>query len=126
MEYFTRLMKVAGNNPQFAFHASYKSVMLNHLMFADDVMIFSKAHPMTLSIIHTLLAFIHCASLQANQEKSQIIFGGCTLQQQCLEATGFQEGSLPIRYLGVLVTASRLSKLECRGLVEKIMGKIRF
>ncbi|KAJ8419838.1 hypothetical protein Cgig2_030549 [Carnegiea gigantea] len=39
---------------------------------------------------------------------------------------GFQEGSLPMRYLGVPVTASRLSKLECRGLVKKIMGKIRF
>ena len=30
-----------------------------------------------------------------------------------------------MRYLGVPVTASRLSKVECRGLVEKIMGKIR-
>jgi len=31
-----------------------------------------------------------------------------------------------MRYLGVPVIASRLSKLECRALVEKIIGKIRF
>jgi len=84
IEYFTRLMKVAGNNPQFAFDPSYKSLKLNHLMSVDDVMIFCKAHLLTLSIIHhTLLTFFHCASLQANQEKSQIVFRGCTptLQQ---------------------------------------------
>ncbi|KAJ8436760.1 hypothetical protein Cgig2_030118 [Carnegiea gigantea] len=73
------------------------------------------AHPLILSIIqNTLLTFYHCAGLQANQEKSQIVFEGC-----------FQEGSLPMRYLGVPVAASRLSKLECKALVEKIMGKIR-
>jgi len=67
MEYFTRLMMVAGNNKQFAFHPSCKSLKLNHLMFADDVIIFYKAHPLTLSIIHhTLLTFYHCAGLQAN------------------------------------------------------------
>ncbi|KAJ8424315.1 hypothetical protein Cgig2_020746 [Carnegiea gigantea] len=128
MEYFTRLLKVAGNNPQFAYHPSCRSIRLNHLMSADDVIIFCKAHPQTLSIIHhTLMAFFYYAGLLANQEKSQIVFGGCTptLQWQCLEAIGFQEGSLPMRYLGVPVTASRLSKIECRALVEKIMGKIR-
>ncbi|KAJ8433455.1 hypothetical protein Cgig2_014496 [Carnegiea gigantea] len=45
-----------------------------------------------------------------------------TLQKQCLDVTGFQEGSLPMRYLGVPVTASRLSKLECKALVEKNYG----
>ena len=79
MEYFTRLMMVAGNNPQFVFHPSCKSLKLNHPMFADDVMTFCKAHPLTLSIIHhTLSTFYYCAGLQANQEKSQIVFGGCT------------------------------------------------
>lgn len=34
----------------------------------------------------TLKAFHNCAGLQANQEKSQIAFGGCHphLQQACL------------------------------------------
>jgi len=34
-------------------------------------------------------------------------------------------GSPTMRYLGVLVIASKLSKLKCRVLVEKIMGRIR-
>ena len=40
MEYFTRLMMTTGNNPYFAFHPSCSPLKLNHLMFADDVMIF--------------------------------------------------------------------------------------
>ena len=45
MEYFTRLMKIAGDHPQFKFHPTCGQIKLNHLMFAaDDVIIFSKAH----------------------------------------------------------------------------------
>lgn len=97
-------------------------------MFADDVMIFCKAHPQTLSIIEDkLLEFYNSAGLQANHAKSQTVFGACTLplQHQCFDITGFQEGTLLTKYLGVPITASRLSKLECRTLVEKIVGKIR-
>ena len=97
-------------------------------MFADDVIIFSKAHMPTLHIIKdTLDKFHKGAGLQANQAKSQLVCGGCdsTLQQQCLEITGYQEGVLPMRYLGMRITVNKLSKLECRTLVDKIMGKIK-
>ncbi|KAJ8425349.1 hypothetical protein Cgig2_027212 [Carnegiea gigantea] len=47
------------------------------------------------------------------------------LRTTCLPATGFQEGTLPMRYLGIPITASRLSKVECRTLVDKIMVKFR-
>ena len=87
-----------------------------------------RAKPETLTIIHnTLMTFYQCIGLKANQIKSQMAFGGCSLslQQQCLSLTGFQEGTLPLKYLGVPITASRLTKLECMALVEKIAGKIR-
>ena len=71
--------------------------------------------------------FHHVAGLQANQAKSQLVCGGCdsTLWEKCLEVTGYHEGALPMQYLGVPITASKLSKLECRTLVEKIFEKIR-
>ena len=71
MEYFTWLMKTVSSNPNFAFHPSCRALRLNHLMFADDVMIFYKAHPDTLGIIyHTLMTFYQCRGLKANQTKS--------------------------------------------------------
>jgi len=53
-------------------------------------------------------------------------FGGCSslLQSQCTHASGFQEGTLPVIYLGIPVTAGCLSKLECSNLVEKITGRV--
>ena len=128
MEYFTRLMEHASTNPKFGFHPSCKALRLSHLMFAEDVMIFCKAKPETLSIIHNILmTFYQCTGLKVNQTKSQMAFGGCSpsLQQQCLDLTGFQEGSLPLQYLGIPITASRLTKLECMTLVEKITSIIR-
>lgn len=38
---------------------------------------------------------------------------------------GFQEGTLPFRYLGVPVIASRLSKADCNSLVNSITAKAR-
>ena len=37
---------------------------------------------------------------------------------------GFTEGKLPFTYLGLPITASKLSKVECMTLVEKITTKI--
>ncbi|KAJ8429587.1 hypothetical protein Cgig2_023793 [Carnegiea gigantea] len=56
---------------------------------------------------------------------SPIVLGCCneTLYQQCLSVTGLRNTSFPLKYLGVPITASRLTKVECTSLVEKIMAK---
>jgi len=41
-----------------------------------------------------------------------------------LDITRFIEGKLPFRYVGMPITANRLTKGECRLLVEKITAKI--
>ena len=66
-----------------------------------------------------------CAGLKENLGKSQLVLGGCpsALQDQCLQITGLSESHFPINYLGMPITVSRLTKIECRGLVEKIWPK---
>ncbi|KAJ8419236.1 hypothetical protein Cgig2_013533 [Carnegiea gigantea] len=78
-------------------------------------------------VTKVLTDFHACSGLKANTSKSQVIFGGCSraLQDECLKITKFQEGSFPLHYLGVPITASKLNKSECRVLAEKIMGKVR-
>jgi len=123
MEYFTRLMQQTSMQPGFSIHPHCRKLNLTHLMFADGVIIFSKAHPPALALIMQALQTFHqTAGLKANHSKSQIVFGGCTpqLQHSCLRITGFQDGTLPLTYLGVPITVSKLSKAECRTLVEKI------
>ena len=98
-------------------------------MFADDLIIFSKASPHTLHLIQRALQNFHeSAGLKANMDKSQIILGGCPpkLHEQCLQVMGLPESSFPVKYLGVPISTSRLTNTECSGLVEKIMKKMQY
>jgi len=96
-------------------------------MFADDLILFGKANVPTIHIIkETLGIFSHSTGLEANLHKSQLFSGGCStlLHNQCRQAIGFQEGKLPMKYLGIPITASRLTKLDCSTLVEKITPRV--
>ncbi|KAJ8443061.1 hypothetical protein Cgig2_004266 [Carnegiea gigantea] len=57
---------------------------------------------------------------------SQVVFGGCSpeTQNRCLKITGLKECSFPRKYLGVPITASSLTKIEYRGLVDKILARV--
>lgn len=65
--------------------------------------------------------------LEANYNKFEIVIRGChpKIEQDILNITRVKHGSLPFRYLGVPITASRLSKLEYRSLVDKTTARIK-
>lgn len=46
-------------------------------------------------------------------------------QVQLLGIVGFQEGNLPVRYLGVPLITSRLRRKNCLALVDKIVAKAK-
>ena len=128
MEYLSRLLTTVSRRKLFKFHPYCKNLELTHLMFADDLILFSKADPTNLTYLKEALdMFYKCAGLRANTHKSQIDFGGCSeaLQAQCIETTGLQEGAFPLSYLGVPITASRLSKTECRPVIDKIVERVK-
>ena len=66
------------------------------------------------------------SGLVANMEKSQVITGGVEeqIKNLILKSTGFQ-GVLPLKCLGVPIATGRMSKVECRGLVDKIASRIK-
>ena len=71
--------------------------------------------------------FSMTTGLVANYNKSKIVIRGCKphREQEILYATGFSAGTLPLRYLGIPITASRYSKMECRSMVDKITAKTK-
>lgn len=44
---------------------------------------------------------------------------------QLLASLGYKEGTLPVRYLGVPLISSRLKKVDCSILVDKIVGRVK-
>jgi len=46
------------------------------------------------------------------------------MREEVLDLTGFSKGHLLLGYFGVPITTNKLSKRECKLLVEKITSKI--
>ncbi|KAL0293113.1 UNVERIFIED_CONTAM: hypothetical protein Sangu_3245900 [Sesamum angustifolium] len=111
----------------FQYHWKCKDIGLINLCFADDVLLFCKAHlPSIMVITDTLNEFAALSGLKVNPAKSQIIFSRAVQQerQQILDYLGFQEGSLPVKYLGIPLTSSRLTIADCRPLIDKVDARL--
>jgi len=55
MECMSRLMQQAGDHPEFKYHPNCSKLKLTHLIFADDLILFSKANPKTLTSMMQVL-----------------------------------------------------------------------
>ncbi|KAL0455338.1 UNVERIFIED_CONTAM: hypothetical protein Slati_0873000 [Sesamum latifolium] len=74
------------------------------------------------TIKSALTEFAELSGLHVNPSKSTIILSKAVQRerQSILDLMGFQEGSLPIKYLGVPLVSSRLSVADCQPLLDKI------
>ncbi|KAL0455324.1 UNVERIFIED_CONTAM: hypothetical protein Slati_0871600 [Sesamum latifolium] len=107
----------------FQYHWKCKELGLLNLCFADDVLLFCKGTVQSVQVIRDALAeFATMSGLQISPMKSQIILSRSvqTKRQQILDMMGFQEGTLPIKYLGVPLVSSRLSRADCHPLIQKV------
>ncbi|KAL0282162.1 UNVERIFIED_CONTAM: hypothetical protein Sradi_7269400 [Sesamum radiatum] len=108
---------------QFQYHWKCKELGLLNLCFADDVLLFCKGTVQSVRVFKDALAeFAVLSGLRVSPMKSQIILSrSCHGErQQILDVMGFQEGTLPIKYLGVPLVSSRLSVADCQPLIQKV------
>ncbi|GAB2268310.1 hypothetical protein Dimus_038709 [Dionaea muscipula] len=126
MEYFTRCMRM-GKDQCFRFHPRCKALHLVNLCFADDLMIFSKAHEGSLRLIRTWLDhFGRVSGLEANLSKSSVSFGGIGDDKriQLAQVLGFGVCPPHFKYLGVPLTAKKLRVGLYQPLLDKMMSRI--
>ncbi|OIT26933.1 hypothetical protein A4A49_59270, partial [Nicotiana attenuata] len=66
--------------------------------------------------------------LQANMNKSEVYFGGVPTEHkhQILQHLGFTAGELPFKYLGVPLSAKKLSILQWQPLIDKMTARITY
>lgn len=127
MEVLSILLKKNESNPQFKFHWKCKSSSLSHLMFADDVLLLCNGDLHSISsILSTVHRFENVSGLHMNSDKSLVFFSNVpeNVVNATLTSSGYQRGSLPIKYLGLPLITSKLSFRDCSQLILRIRDKI--
>ncbi|KAL9686472.1 hypothetical protein QQ045_023932 [Rhodiola kirilowii] len=128
MEVLSRILGQCRQSNEFVFHPKCARISLSHLMFADDIIIFSKADLGSLMKIKEALSLFHSWSgLEVNGNKSAIYFGGCGDEDQAMfsMAVGINSGQLPFSYLGVLLDGRSLRRSAYDGIIDKMTAKIK-
>lgn len=123
----TCCIKKATSNPQFNYHWLAKEASISHLIFADDVFLFCKGDIDSVStLFQGVQSFSSASGLSPNRQKSHCFFGNVPLDTKLsiLDLTGFLEGQLPIKYLGLPLVSTKLNFRDCTPLIIKICSKI--
>ncbi|XP_043713252.1 uncharacterized protein LOC122661804 [Telopea speciosissima] len=108
--------------------AKCKALKLTHLAFADDLMFFLKASLASLdSILLCLQHFHELSGLRINPAKSLLFFAGVSELDKSafLEKSGFLEGRLPVKYLGLPLILARLSAHHCNPMLDLIRKRLQ-
>ncbi|KAL2224843.1 UNVERIFIED_CONTAM: hypothetical protein Sindi_2938100 [Sesamum indicum] len=111
----------------FSFHWKCDAARLFQLGFADDLLLFCRADMNSIGVFKTGLdRFAEWSGLRLNVQKSHLIISRSAqgLREEMLEVLGFQEGVLPMRYLGLPLLSSRLTVADCNPLLLKIDKRI--
>ncbi|XP_021844981.2 uncharacterized protein [Spinacia oleracea] len=93
-----------GEHPHFRFHSRCKLLSLNHLCFADDLLMFCRGDPNVVSVmLEGFKIFSSTTGLEVNAAKSSIYCCGISQENRetISQVYGFKFGTLPFKYLGV-------------------------
>ena len=76
---------------------------------------------------NVLKLFYTFSNLQLNSAKSEVFSTGIKEEDllEIQQVTGFNIGTLPVKYLRVLLITRQLSKQDCAPLVSKITERVR-
>lgn len=111
----------------FAYHWLANEASISHLIFADDVFLFSKGDVASVSaLMDGVRKFSNVSALFPNVNKSQCFFGNVPRDEKLsiLNLTGFRMGTLPITYLGLPLISTKLKTQDCAPLIHKICMRI--
>ena len=128
MEYLSRTLNLASEELEFKFHPRCSKIKLNHLAFADDLMLSCKGDLQSISIlIKTVDYFSSCSGLKANNSKSGIYLTGVSneFRAQADQTIDYSFESLPVKYLRMPITSKRYSATDYEYLVDKMTARIR-
>ncbi|XP_060972430.1 uncharacterized protein LOC133038329 [Cannabis sativa] len=127
MDYLTRLLAQYSKNKGFSFHPHCKQLGLINLCFANDLLTFCKGNISSVKgVQEAFIKFSDSSSLSINNTKSHIYFGGVKEESkiQILKLVQMQEGSFPLKYLGVHLRPTRCKASDCGVILDSLNRKL--
>ncbi|XP_021719188.1 uncharacterized protein LOC110686885 [Chenopodium quinoa] len=111
-------------NPDFNFHPRCSKLGITHMMYADDLLLLSRANIISIQLVFQ--AFQKFSSA-ANLDKSDVYFGGISKQVQTdlRSVLGVAKCSFPFKYLDVPLSSKKVTISHCRPLVEIVTARIK-
>ncbi|XP_011101348.1 uncharacterized protein LOC105179428 [Sesamum indicum] len=112
----------------FLYHWQCEETRLFQLSFADDLQLLCRADESSIRVFKEGLDdYSALSGLHTNAAKSQVIFSKAAqpLKHTIVSTLDFQEGELPVTYLGLSLIASRLSISDCKPLLIKIDKRLQ-
>jgi len=107
-------------------NARYESLLISHLLFADDTLFFCKPHESNLGYLRCILLLFEAMSgLKVNLAKNVLIpIGEVPNLPQLAHFFGCRVDSLPFTYLGIPLGASYKSKIVWEPVTEKFQRRL--
>lgn len=128
MEYLSRVLTLVGALSEFKFHPRCRGVKLNHLIFADDVILCCKGEYATVfTMLEGFQHFSDVSGLEVNKSKTEIFTSGMNSieTQRVLDMSGFTLRRFPFTYIGVPICHKNISSHECQCLIDKMIARIQ-
>ncbi|XP_077231908.1 uncharacterized protein LOC143865152 [Tasmannia lanceolata] len=127
MEIFSCILNKAQAMGKIKTPFSKRNLNINHVMYDDDVMIFITPDIESVAGIKDCLhSFKLISGLEVNVQKSEVFLSGTPdhLKNQICSSLYINEGTLPIKYLGLPLITKRLSSQDCQPLLSKIRSRL--
>nr|GEV34821.1 hypothetical protein [Tanacetum cinerariifolium] len=121
------LRKRVQASDSFSYHRYCSKLELVNLCFVDDLFLFAHGDAnSTRVIMEALDDFKQVSGLIPSLSKSTAYFCNVLnhVKLSILQILPFEEGDLPVKYLGVPLVSSRLIYRDCKELIEKVQARV--
>lgn len=116
MKIFTACIQKHTQSTSFLYHRRTSHIKLSHLNFTDDVLLFSKGDISSIEVrLDGVAQFSNISGLRPNASKCSFFFENVNtgVITETLRMTGFKQGTLPIKYLGLPLITKKLTVRDC-------------
>lgn len=129
-ELLSRMLNNLNHDQLFnGFYMERRGPQINHLSFADNIIIFTSGKRTSLrKIMWVLNSYEDTSDQLINRNKSYFMTATSALQatvRRIYEETGFSKKESPLTYLGCPLYTVKIRIMHFNGLISKVVGRIK-